>query len=94
MSSRLLVLYWFERDEDRDGSPRAGIAVPRKVGGAVARNRLKRQLREAWRGQLDRIPEGRDFVIVARPGLAESADANGSDWLSDQVGEILDKTTS
>jgi ribonuclease P protein component len=93
VSTRFLVLYWFDRNEGREDAPRVGIAVPRKVGGAVVRNRVKRRLREAWRAQLERIPVGRDYVVVARPGLAESADAQGADWLTEHVGEVLRKAT-
>ena len=45
VSTRSLVLYWFDRQDDHDAPPRVGIAVPRKVGGAVVRNRVKRVLR-------------------------------------------------
>ena len=50
---RFLVLYWFEREED-PGEPRLGLAVPRATGNAVARNRIKRQLREVWTERLER----------------------------------------
>src|SRR6185437_3066592 len=46
VSSRFLVLYWFPQEEA--GSPRFGFSVPRSVGGAVERNKIKRQLREVW----------------------------------------------
>ena len=91
VSTRSLVLYWFERHDDRDADARVGIAVPRKVGGSVIRNRVKRQLREAWRAQLGRAASGRDYIIVARPGLAEAAEANGIEWLSERVGEALEQ---
>ena len=50
--------------------PRLGLTVSRKVGGAVARNRLKRRLRDVFRldGQL--FPDGTDVVIVALAGSA------------------------
>jgi ribonuclease P protein component len=63
-STRFLVLYWFER-EGEEGEPRLGLAVPRAAGNAVARNRIKRQLREVWRERLGRIPVGRDYVLIA-----------------------------
>ena len=93
MSTRFLVLYWFDRDADGD-DPRLGIAVPKQLGGAVVRNRVKRQLRETWRGMLDRVPEGKDYVLIARPGLPEAVEARGSDWLRERVDEVLQKAAA
>ena len=70
---------------------RIGLAIPRAVGNAVQRNRLKRQLREAWSTVADEAPPGRDYVLVARPGLAEAAESRGHDWLLDQLREVLGK---
>ena len=53
VSTRFLTLYWFQRDE-AVGDPRLGFAVPKAVGNAVVRNRIKRQLREIVRGRLER----------------------------------------
>ena len=91
MSSRYLVLHWFPRDNEPDGEPRLGLAVPRAVGSAVARNRVKRLLRESWRDLLPTVPPGRDYVLSARPGLAEPAETRGKGWLSERVEEILGK---
>ena len=90
VSTRFLVLYWFARD-DPEGEPRLGLAVPKSLGGAVVRNRVKRQLREAWRAQLAGVPDGRDYVLIARPGLAEATEKRGFDWLGERVAEVLQK---
>jgi len=91
-STRFLVLYWFEREEE-PGEPRLGLAVPRATGNAVVRNRIKRQLREIWRAKLDGDAIGgtNDYVLVVRPGLAEAAESRGHDWLTERVEEILGK---
>jgi ribonuclease P protein component len=92
VSSRYLVLHWFPREDDPDETPRLGLAVPRSVGSAVVRNRVKRLLREAWRDVLPSVPPGHDYVIAARPGLAEPAESRGLEWLAGEVFEVLRKT--
>jgi ribonuclease P protein component len=91
VSSRYLVLHWFPREEDVDGPPRLGLAVPRAVGSAVVRNRVKRLLREAWKGLLATVPPGHDYVLAARPGLPEAAEARGLEWLTGEVADVLGK---
>jgi ribonuclease P protein component len=93
VSTRFLVLYWFARD-DEPGEPRVGLAVPRAAGSAVARNRIKRQLRELWRSRLERIPAGRDYVLIVKPGLPEAVTANGFEWLGERVDEVLSKAAA
>ena len=94
MSTRFLILYWFKRDEDAVGEPRLGIAVPRRVGNAVVRNRMKRQLKEAWRADLGSIPPGQDYVLVAREGLPEAAETRGGEWLRERIDEVLSKAAA
>lgn len=45
---------------------RLGVTVSKKVGKSVIRNRLKRLAKESYRFYEKYIPEGFDFVIVAR----------------------------
>jgi ribonuclease P protein component len=93
-STRFLVLYWFPRGDGDDGPPRLGLAVPKSVGNAVVRNRVKRQLRETWAELADRARPGHDYVLVARPAVAEPADARGHAWLVERVTEVLEKATA
>ena len=60
----------------------------------MARNRLKRQLREAWRGVLDEVRLGHDYVLIARPGLGEAVEARGFEWLCERVREVLGKAAA
>jgi ribonuclease P protein component len=87
VSSRFLVLYWFPQEEP--AAPRFGFSVPKAVGGAVERNRIKRQLRDVWRERLERVPEGHDYVLIVRSGLPDAVAANGFEWLGERVDEVL-----
>ncbi len=49
---------------------RAGIAVGKRIGKAVARNRAKRLIREAIRNYLPSLPAGFDLVLIARAPMA------------------------
>ncbi len=92
VSTRFLVLYWFAR-ENGEG-PRLGLAVPKAVGSAVVRNKMKRRLREAVRARLAELPQDQDYVLVVRPGLAEAVDTRGFDWLGERVDEIRAKAAA
>ncbi|OLC11084.1 MAG: hypothetical protein AUH39_00425 [Chloroflexi bacterium 13_1_40CM_67_9] len=62
------------RDADIAAVWSEGIA-PRSLGRAVARNRSRRRLREAFRGAIRDLARGPgcDLVIVARPQIASAA---------------------
>ena len=64
-SDQCLIVCACENEFDH---PRLGLSVSRKVGGAVVRNRWKRLIREAFRLNRFRLPQGTDLVVIPRPG--------------------------
>ncbi len=63
LSGRRMVLYVLASEQ----GVRVGFAVGRATGGAVRRNRVRRQLKEAWRTLERKVQQACDVVIVARP---------------------------
>lgn len=52
---------------------RAGFIVPRAVGGAVVRNRVRRRLRHLVRERLATLPPGTLLVVRALPAAARAS---------------------
>jgi len=95
VSTRFLVLYWFARnDEAIAEGARLGLAVPKAVGTAVVRNRMKRKLREIFRARAAELAQDNDYVLVVRPGLPEAVTARGHEWLVERVDEVLGKAAA
>ncbi len=61
--SGTLVVYW---QKNRHGDSRLGITTGTKLGHAVVRNRVRRQIREIYRLNKEKLLPGRDIIIVAR----------------------------
>lgn len=59
----MLDFIWMDNEV---GHPRLGLVVPRYQQTAVARNRLRRRLKELWRREVQPDEPARDLVIRAR----------------------------
>jgi ribonuclease P protein component len=90
-AGRELVLYVFPRGDE--ASPRLGLSVSRKVGGAVDRNLVKRLLREAFAQESARLPAGTDVVVVARQDAKDLAEREGLTGIRRVLGELLARAT-
>jgi ribonuclease P protein component len=53
-------------DKSATGRTRLGITVTKRVGNAVARNQLKRYVREFFRQHLHKIEPGTDINIIVK----------------------------
>jgi len=64
------------------GRFRAGFVTSRKIGGAVARNRVRRRLREIVRKHQNDLREDFWIVLIARPDAARASyRALEDEWL-------------
>jgi ribonuclease P protein component len=88
-ATRYLVLYAFPRQDEDEAGVRLGVSASRKIGGAVERNKVKRALRGAFWGLADGLPERYDFVLVARPDLAELLEREGAAGVATSIEEAI-----
>ena len=88
-ANRHLVLYAFPNPSTQ--TPRLGLSVSRKVGGAVERNRVKRLLREAFAQHEQELSPGQDVVVVARPPAGELAEREGLAGFDASLAELIVK---
>lgn len=56
-----------------DSGWRIGLAITKKVGPAVARNRIKRLAREFFRRHPELLPPGVDLLVIAAKGMDPQA---------------------
>jgi ribonuclease P protein component len=88
--NRFLVLHSFPRgEEEPNGTSRLGLSVGRKVGRAVVRNRVKRAVREAFWDLGEEIPDGHDYVVVARPGVEGLLEREGQEGIRSSLAELV-----
>lgn len=64
-SSFVLYLYVDPKRQSR----RLGISVSKKVGNAVTRNCCKRIMREIFRKNKEKFPQGADMVVIVRRAM-------------------------
>lgn len=74
---------------DATHPPRAGFTVGRRVGPAVLRNRIRRQLRHLVRPLLVRLPHGTTLVVRAQPTAAHAPAQGVERELDELIGRLL-----
>lgn len=75
--------------EDGSTPSRAGFIVPRSVGPAVTRNRVKRRLRHLVAPRLARLPQGSALVVRALPGSATASSTTLGGALDEALARLL-----
>lgn len=68
-ADKYLVMYLIKNHSNLN---KVGFSASKKVGKSVIRNRVKRLMKECYRGLNGRIKTGYDIIFTARAGSAEA----------------------
>lgn len=88
MTSRYFVAFCLPnpaQPPDVSASSQFGFTCPRALGKAVARNRIKRRMREAVRREMPSLPAAWKFVFNPRRGVLDAP----FDDLCREIGRIF-----
>jgi len=89
VSGPLFAAFCRAREGDGTGA-RLGLTVPRAVGKAVVRNRIKRRLREAFRLNRSKIAPQWDIVLNPRRAALEAEFSE----IEREMGRVIEKCNS
>ena len=68
-ANRTFIIYKYQNSEIENY--RVAISAPKKLGNAVTRNKIKRQMRAILQQNSSHLKAGHDYFIIARPNLLE-----------------------
>ena len=69
------------RSKVDDNTKKFGIAVGKKIGNAVVRNKIKRQLRNIVDENLNVFPNGYNYIIICKKEILELSFKEMNDYL-------------
>ena len=90
VSGPLFAAFCMARETGFDEGPRLGLTVPRAVGKAVVRNRIKRRLREVFRLHRSKLAPKWDIVLNPRRAALEAEFAA----LERELGKVIERCNS
>ena len=90
VSGPLFAAFCKARAGEIEVGPRLGLTVPRAVGGAVVRNRIKRRLREVFRLHRAEIAPHWDIVLNPRRAALEAEFS----FIERELGRVIEKCNS
>tara|TARA_B100001057_G_scaffold99366_2_gene96185 strand:+ start:23227 stop:23466 length:240 start_codon:yes stop_codon:yes gene_type:complete len=76
------------KDPESDWPAKIGIIASRRFGGAVARNRAKRRMREVFRRNKSLFPAGASMVVLPRRGMLKASFSSLENHFVDAVEKL------
>lgn len=85
-AGHVFIVYYQDRNEEK---ARVGISVSKKLGNAVIRNRIKRQVREMIRALLDFESCPYDLVVIVRNAYLQQSYSDNKNDLEKMLKQVI-----
>ncbi|MBQ6840875.1 MAG: ribonuclease P protein component [Bacilli bacterium] len=88
VGNQYFTIFFIGKNEER---PQFGIAVPKRLGNAVVRNRLKRQTRELLDKTKLLFKNQRNYIIIVKEKCLRESFVDKLEALQQLIGDINEK---
>ncbi len=88
LASNSFIIYYYDNKEEHS---RVGISVSKKLGNAVVRNKIKRQIRMMLANFYEFDNTKLDFIIICRKGYLDNSFADNQNDLEKLIKKAIIK---
>lgn len=88
IKGKYFTIFYIDSDKNK---PRFGIAAPKKIGNAVIRNKMKRQVRQIVDETKLLFKNNKNYIIIIRDACLNAEYSKKVECMKKMIGELNEK---